>query len=389
MNELTQEWIIKNGLFARSSIRTEESIKELLMKEKFAKAIEKIDGDYAVIHYDGKLIYACRDIFGVMPLFYSLSNKIEFGFLKTDIQNPIELNPREILIYDAKIEKISFIKRKFFKISPLIPDSEEEITKNLARLFFKSIEKRKSKKKTGVLFSGGIDSTLIAFLLKTRGIDFCCYTAGMVEDGYAIPDDISVSKIIAKRLGLVQKTAEIKLNEVEDAIKEIIKIISEPDVVKISVALPFYFACRLAERDNVKIIFSGLGSEELFAGYLRHKKSANVNKECISGLKKMHERDTYRDYAVTQHFGMNCVVPFLDKDLAEYSLRIPAEFKIKNDIEKYIIRKTALQLGLFEEFVWRKKKAAQYGSRFMNAIEILSRKNKFKTKKEYIKSLMD
>ena len=40
-----------------------------------------------------------------------------------------------------------------------------------------------------------------------------------------------------------------------------------------------------------------------------------------------------------------------------------------------------------EEFAWRKKIAAQYGSGFDKAMEKLAKRNKFKTKKEYLLSL--
>ena len=41
----------------------------------------------------------------------------------------------------------------------------------------------KGKKRFGVLFSGGLDSTLLAWLCKEEGLDFACYTAAVEEAG--------------------------------------------------------------------------------------------------------------------------------------------------------------------------------------------------------------
>ena len=76
-------------------------------------------------------------------------------------------------------------------------------------------------------------------------------------------------------------------------------LIEDSNVVKVGVALTFYAACEQAKKDGCKVIFSGLGSEEIFAGYKRHKDSFDINKECLSGVLKIYERDLYRDDVIT------------------------------------------------------------------------------------------
>ncbi len=65
----------------------------------------------------------------------------------------------------------------------------------------------------------------------------------------------------------------------------------------------------------MRVLFSGLGSEELFAGYERHLKSSDINKECYNGLLNIYERDLYRDDVVTMFNNIELRVPFLDRDL--------------------------------------------------------------------------
>ena len=134
-------------------------------------------------------------------------------------------------------------------------------------------------------------------------------------------------------------------------------------------------------------MFSGLGSEELFAGYERHTKAKNINKECFNGLLSMYERDITRDLAVAKAQNINLRVPYLEKELIQYSLKIPEKYKLTKDKNKLILREVAEQLGL-KEFAWRKKRAAQYGSKFDRALLKLAKRNGFKYKKEYLESLL-
>jgi asparagine synthase (glutamine-hydrolysing) len=79
--------------------------------------------------------------------------------------------------------------------------------------------------------------------------------------------------------------------------------------------------------------------------------------------------------------------PFLDFDVIGVAMHISIKAKINRRQNKIVIRKIAKKLGL-KEFSNRKKRAAQYGSRFQNAIDKLSSKAGFKLKKDYIKNLI-
>jgi len=66
-------------------------------------------------------------------------------------------------------------------------------------------------------------------------------------------------------------------------------------------------------------------------------------------------------------------------------MQIPAKYKIDKE-NKLILREISYDLGL-KEFAFRKKKAAQYGSNFIKALDKIAKKNGFKYKKEYLQSL--
>ncbi|MFH1669525.1 MAG: diphthine--ammonia ligase [Candidatus Woesearchaeota archaeon] len=350
--------------------------------------IDEFDGPFAFAYWKGDKVFLCRDIFGIKPLWYSLEGGVlafasERKSLDTmGVNAAKEMNPREVIVYDLKKRTYRLLKRDFFSVKPEIKESKESILKELAGLTVNAVSKRIPDEKFGILFSGGIDSTLLAKVCKDLGVDFTCYTAALESDVEA--EDLKEAKRAAAEMGLKLKFKTLKLGEVEEYLKKLVPLIEDNNVVKVGVGLTFYVACELAKKDGVRVIFSGLGSEDLFAGYERHKKSSNVNNECVSGLLKMYERDLYRDDVITMDHNIELRVPFLDKRLAEYSLRIPAKYKLDAVQNKKIIREVAENLGVPREFAQRKKRAAQYGSRFDKAIDILSRRAGLKSKSAYL-----
>jgi|FLOH01.1.fsa_nt_gi diphthine-ammonia ligase len=379
----------KYGLKVRND--AELIFKLLETKGVSEKTLSELDGVYAFSYLKGKKLYLARDILGIKPIWYSHANGFYFASEKKALEkigiiNIFELNPRKIIEYDLEKDSFSFIERIFFEVLPEHKESLDKIKETVTVLLEKAISKRVPKRKFGLLFSGGIDSTFIAMIFKKLGYDFTCYTAVLDDPLLKEPADLGYAKRIAKDLGLDLKIVSIKLADVEKYLKKIVPLIEDSNVVKNGVALPFYAACEQAQKDGCKVIFSGLGSEEIFAGYQRHKESSNVNLECVSGLLKMYERDLYRDDVVTMYNQLELRVPFLDRSLVEYCLKIPEKYKLAEGHEKYILRLIAEELGLGKEYVWRKKKAAQYGSNFHKAIQKLTNKNSFKRKSEYLRT---
>jgi len=247
--------------------------------------------------------------------------------------------------------------------------------------------KKNAADNCGVLFSGGIDSTLISFILKKLNIDFICYSVGLEN-----AQDIEWAEKVARALGFKLKTRILSLDGLETVVKAVTNILKEADVMKVSVGSVFYSASLLAKKDGINILFSGLGSEEIFAGYERHLNAMqsweNVHKECWNGLKNMWERDMKRDFLIAKHNNIELRLPFLDKEVIASAMNIHPMYKISKDEKKIILREIAQEMGLPKEFAWRKKKAAQYGSNFIKGLDKLARMNRFEYKKDYLRSLV-
>ncbi len=364
----------------------------LSLLDKFGiDKLEELDGVYALAYWNKEDLYLARDILGEKPLWFvhtsdgfafASEKKVleKLGYL--DIQ---ELNPRQILHYYIQGNRYEGIARFFLDYAPEHPESYEKLKQKTEKILDEAIKKRIPGRKFGLLFSGGIDSTYLAHYFKQQGYDFTCYTAVLETDGTP-PSDLLAAQNVAKELGLHLKIKKIKIADIPRYLKKIVPLIEDSNVVKVGVALTFYIACEMAREDGCKVIFSGLGSEELFAGYERHKQSGNINQECVSGLLKMYERDLYRDDVLTMDNNLELRLPYLDMELVKYALKIPGKYKLKEGTGKYILREIAAEKGIPHQFAFRKKTAAQYGSRFDYALEKLAKKSKFPSKSAYLRT---
>jgi len=372
------------------------------------RSLKHLNGVFAFAYINkGKLILA-RDIIGEKPLFFAQTkSRFYFASESKTLREVLgdesylieELNPRHILIVDIKTLKLKRTTRPFFEKQKETQTDEKKVIAKLSKMLVGCVKERlpAPSVKIGVLFSGGVDSTLIALILKKLGRPFTCYTAAFEEEGMGKSTDLAVAREAAEELGFKLTPIIQNLATAQQTIQTVIPLIESSNVVKVGVAMPFYLCCKQAALDNVRVMFSGLGSEELFAGYQRHKTAADINLECISGLRKMYERDLYRDDVVSMNNTVELRLPFLDLDLINFALKIPSGLKIKTQVannvdnvqSKYILRQAALALGLPEKYALRPKQAAQYGSRFDKAIQKLADKGGFALKSAYLNTYFE
>ncbi|MBC7085962.1 MAG: TIGR00289 family protein [Methanomethylovorans sp.] len=357
-----------------------------------SETLELTRGVYAFAYWREGLIYIARDIIGLKPLWYSTLHGFCFASEKkaltaTDCTDVKELNPREILAYDIKNKTLARHTRNFFSISPQHESTFEEMTEQVKNLLENAVAIRFPDEPFGILFSGGLDSTLLAYMCKklgkVPGKDFKCYCAGLRD--VQEPPDTEYAKKVAETLGLELVVYQIDLEQVEEYLKIVVPLVEDTNVPKVGVALTMYTACKAAKEDGMRVMFSGSGADELFAGYDRHKRSTDINRDCYADILKIYEKNTYRDDVVSMYNNIEMRVPYLDRKFVEYSLKIPAAFKINDEENKIILRRVGEKLGIPVQFAKRKKQAAQYGSRFDKAIGKLARKSGCATKTEYLK----
>ena len=219
-------------------------------EENIAECLNDLDGVFAFVYKNNNKIILARDLIGEKPLFYWQGAQ---GFIAASEKKciralgkePVEVNPREIIEYNSETKKITTIRRPFFDVSPEHHDDFETLKQKTKNRIKNAIEKRlpdkkqKIEQKIGILFSGGVDSTILAFLCKKYGREFICYTAALEEPGMQPAPDFVSAKKVAEQLGFPLKAITISTETVPDYLKKIVPLIEDTSVVKVGVALPF------------------------------------------------------------------------------------------------------------------------------------------------------
>lgn len=353
--------------------------------ENIEQIVEKIDGVFAFAYYSKtqKKLFIARDIIGEIPLVYYFDNN-SFAFAsekKALMLNTKNLNPRKILVLDCKNKenlKIKFINRKIKKIKTKNQEAQ------LKEAILKSVKKRIPNNKFSLLLSGGIDSYLIGQIIKKNTKNLNSYFSYV--EGVGIPKDLEFAKISASDLKSKLIVKKVSLKKFEEELPKIISLIESSDPIRVGVASTIYFATK---NISGRVVFSGLGADELFAGYFRFKNSTNINKDSYSYILKLFENDLYYQNIVCMNNKKELRLPYLDKKVISLALELNPKMKISSGRNKIFLRNLSEELGGNKLIFNREKKAAQYGSNFDKAISLLAKKNGFKSKALYLKSIQN
>ncbi len=350
-----------------------EALFALIGSKGIEKAIQELDGDYAFAYTEDGKLYLARDPAGVKPLYYSTGAGFAFASEKKalyaiGIREIHTLMPGYILTHSAG--KSDEKKVTGFAVGEPITD-ENTASKTLYNAIEKAVKKRRCTP-CAIAFSGGLDSSLIAAL---------CPEAELYSVGMAGSHDITQTKKAAQLLGMEDKLHlhELTINDVESSLPDVIKAIESCDPLKVSIAMPLFFASKDANNDSLRVMLSGQGADELFAGYKRYESMNPSELELAlrKDLDNIAENNLERDDAVTMANAVELRVPYLDREVVELALRIAPELKIREGVRKYILRQAAKAL-LPHELVFKEKKAAQYSSGIYSALEKIARKNGYK-----------
>lgn len=235
----------------------------------------------------------------------------------------------------------------------------------LAKAILCSIPKNK---KIAIGFSGGLDSSLVAFLLSKEN-KVVLYVCGL-KNSY----DIKIAEITAKELSLPLKKILISEKEVREEIENLSKIINCKNPLVLSFEFPLYF---VAKNCGEKIIALGQGADEIFGGYARYLRMQNLEIELNKDIENLIEIGVEREKKIARYFGKEFLYPFLNEEVVKIAKKIPVEFKVKNGKRKIILREIARSFGLKKEIGEREKKASQYGSGIFKIVKKIKKKELF------------
>lgn len=162
----------------------------------------------------------------------------------------------------------------------------------------------------GALLSGGLDSSLIVALLSDAGADLKTFSIGFETVGEEKGDEFQYSDIIAERFATDHTRMRMDTAQVLPALDGCIQAMSEPMMSHDAVA--FYLLSQEVSR-HVKVVQSGQGADEVFAGYHWYPPMANST-------------DPVADYAHV----------FCDRDRAAYKAAIRPEYHCEDAARAFI-----------------------------------------------------
>jgi asparagine synthase (glutamine-hydrolysing) len=214
-----------------------------------------------------------------------------------------------------------------------------------------------------LLFSGGLDTSILAFL--SPGIHALSV---MLEE---FGEDFTYARTLSQTLGFQLHLRKVSVREALDAIPEVIKIRRSFDPA-LPNDLALYFALKLASEKGFESVMTGDGSDELFAGY---NYMFDLNLE--SYLPELVKRMEFSVGEIGLSLGVEVKQPFLDEELVSFALSIKPDLKVREEdgrrYGKWILRK-AFEPFLPREVIWQGKRPIEVGSGFTRLREIIASK---------------
>ena len=305
-HEIKEELTAKGHSF---SSHTDTEVILAAYKEYGMEALQKFIGMFAFALFDKgrNKLFLVRDRVGVKPLFvYRDDEAIIFGSeLKSFHKNPLfkkeldtnslalylkynyvpapycifkntrKLQPGHYLEIDLNSKKVSEIKYWDVvddaynqpKLDISYADAVDETEKLLTSAFnYRMV----ADVPVGVFLSGGYDSTAVAALIqKNRTEQVSTFTIGFKEAEY---NEAEEAKKIAKHLGTDHTELYCTPNDARDILSNLPDIYDEP--FSDNSVIPTILVCQLAQK-SVKVVLSGDGGDEIFAGYGKFKQAVS------------------------------------------------------------------------------------------------------------------
>ena len=376
-----------------------EIMAEKLQQADHLKASEtflrEVEGDFAFIIAEPERIIAGRDPVGVQPLYYGENKTMAAlasnrkALWKLGIEKPLSFPPGHL----ALVSRDGF---KFKPVKTLAYSEPKQVTMQdaaatLQELLEQAVRVRVSDvRDVAVAFSGGLDSSVVVFLAKK-----CQVNVHLVHVSMEDQTETEEARKAADALGLPLQVYLFGEDDVERVVPKVVELIEEPDPIKASIGVPFYWAAEKTSAAGLTVMLAGQGADELFGGYQRyvseyllHGEEA-VRKAMFSDVVGIHESNLERDMKICGFHGVELRVPFGSYQIAEFAMSLPTELKIEkraDTLRKLVLRKTAENMSLPTSVTEKTKKAVQYSTGINNALKKIAKKQKT-TLSEYIKKL--
>ena len=188
----------------------------------------------------------------------------------------------------------------------------------------------------GVIFSGGLDSTLTLMHVREMHPDCVAFTIGTPGS-----DDVSYARRVTRELGVDHEVIElapgdIRLPDIREAIR-MSELTEYGDVINAVISRLLFARVHSC---GVKVVLCGDGSDELFGGYEMYRQPDPVLRQRLfqHKLHNLGRTELQRIDRTSMGQGVEARVPFLDLALVRLAMRLPIELKLRDGQDKWILR---------------------------------------------------
>jgi len=400
-----------------------DSDNEIVLYAYLEDELHLLDGMFSfIIEHDGRIIVA-RDWMGKMPLWYAYNTQLDQihymfsseikGLQKIDIpktdkkgKNTIRLLHKNMVMildwkrkdyqvdYVARGESVRYHKMEKDSVEFITSDyadnetkkyetffhqwsdnyitiSAEEAAKKTYDLLDRAVEKRLlSDVPIATCLSGGLDSSVITYLLKQYDPNIKAYTVFYDANS----PDLLAARVAAESIGV--ELIEVKVPSDLESLKErflgVIKAYEYTMTVQQQVGMMQSYVAQMMSDGGIKVAFSGEGSDEAYGSYGRCRKFSGkpdwnkvrqdeFTKQCYGNL--MRGNNIFMSYGTIE---LRC--PFFDRDFLEFTTSLPASITTEGNQWKAPLA-NAFRGKLPDEILDQEKRAFQKGTNFKDDVE--------------------
>jgi len=211
----------------------------------------------------------------------------------------------------------------------------------------------------GLLLSGGLDTTILAYL-SSEWVKPSCITVAL--RGAPAPD-VDYAKLVASRLELRHYVHYFGNEQLDEDIQAVIRTMKSFDPMEIRNDVAIYVALKVGKDQGLSTIMTGDGCDELFGGY---SFLFGLTKEQLDiALKKLWANMRFSSIYLAKDLGLEVRLPYLAPQFKTFATDLDVELKVKRDRGqvwgKWILRK-AFENIMPQEIVWRVKAPIEVGT---------------------------
>src|SRR5215210_4031399 len=367
-------WLVGNGEIynhedvrssmgpARYSTRSDNEVALHLLVERGPGALGELEGMFAFLAAgpDGRFV-AARDPVGIKPLYWAQRDGAvrfasEMHAFDPDWQALVEPFPPGCAWtpQDGLVRFASAVPAHGVMVS----DREELLTGTRETLVRAVEEQMMGDVNVGVFLSGGLDSSLVAAIAariaRARGRRLQTFAVGTEGS-----PDLVAARRVAEHLDWDHGEVVYTAAEALESLPNVVRAIESFDPGLVRSAVPNYMLARTT-RQHVKVVLTGEGADELFAGYDYMRVFTDpelLHAELERTVRNLHNLNLQRCDRVTMAHAVEARVPFLDRNVIAWALRVPPAAK-QGEPEKRLLRQ-AFDGWLPEALLWRQK--AEFG----------------------------